>query len=416
MIVTDHHPPGERLPDCPIVHPVVCGYPFAGLCGAAVAHKLAERLRAAPPPRPASSPRPGARPRPRRAGDGRRHGPARRREPDPDPARARRAAARPATRAARPDRAAKVEPERLDEGDIAFRLAPRLNAAGRLYRADAGVELLQHRGRARGPGEIAAELDAANHERREIEREVYGGRSAALRELPEELREAPGLVLAGEGWHPGVVGIAASRMVERHRPARGAALDRRQRPRPRARAAASPVSTCSRRWTPAPEHLDRFGGHRAAAGVELDAAQDRRASGAPSPTPPRGSCPRAPPPRPERIDAVVGAEALDLRARRAARVPRPLRRGQPGGAAAGARGRGPRTCGRWGRSGKHARFSSRSGSRPRRCGRLQRRTPALERAASRPPRLHRPPRAQPLERLGRAARGARGQRPGASAP
>ena len=44
VVVTDHHRPAERLPDCPIVHPAVCGYPFPHLCAAAVAQKLAEAL------------------------------------------------------------------------------------------------------------------------------------------------------------------------------------------------------------------------------------------------------------------------------------------------------------------------------------------------------------------------------------
>ena len=111
--------------------------------------------------------------------------------------------------------AAKCEPTRLDESDLAFRLAPRINAAGRLYRADAGVELLLTEDEARAE-EIAAELGRANSERRATEREVDTAAEAARRELPEHLREAPGLVLAGEDWHPGVVGIVASRLVERH--------------------------------------------------------------------------------------------------------------------------------------------------------------------------------------------------------
>src|SRR4051812_37344465 len=44
VVVTDHHRAAERLPDCPIVHPVVSGYPFPDLCAAGVAHKLAEAL------------------------------------------------------------------------------------------------------------------------------------------------------------------------------------------------------------------------------------------------------------------------------------------------------------------------------------------------------------------------------------
>ena len=45
VIVTDHHEPPDALPDCPILHPVVSGYPFSGLCAAGVAHKLSLALR-----------------------------------------------------------------------------------------------------------------------------------------------------------------------------------------------------------------------------------------------------------------------------------------------------------------------------------------------------------------------------------
>ena len=83
--------------------------------------------------------------------------------------RSRAAARRPGLRAL--IAAAAVRAERLDEGDLAFRLGPRINAAGRLYRADAGVELMLSADRERA-AEIAAELERANHERREVEREV----------------------------------------------------------------------------------------------------------------------------------------------------------------------------------------------------------------------------------------------------
>src|SRR5262249_17205634 len=111
--------------------------------------------------------------------------------------------------------ASKCDPSRLDEGDLGLPLAPRINAPGRLYGADAGVEPLLTDDEARAK-QIAEELGRANSERRATEREVDAAAEAARRELPEELKAANGLVLAGEGWHPGVVGIVASRLVERH--------------------------------------------------------------------------------------------------------------------------------------------------------------------------------------------------------
>jgi len=263
-IVTDHHSPGAALPDCPILHPRLSGYPFADLCGTGVAHKLAIALS-------------------RRAGTAR--------DPDEDldlvalatvadlvpllgenRALVRRGLAI-ARRGLRPGLRALVaaagsDPERLDEGDFAFRLAPRINAAGRLYRADAGVELFltEDPGRAE---QIAAELDRANRERRLAEREVEGAAVAALRELPEPLRDAAGLVLAGEGWHPGVIGIVASRLVEEHwRPVVVISLDGTGGGRGSGRSIPGfdlleGLRACS-------GQLARFGGHSAAAGLELE--------------------------------------------------------------------------------------------------------------------------------------------------
>src|SRR4029077_14279547 len=85
--------------------------------------------------------------------------------------------------------AAKCDPEHLDESDLGLRLAPRINAAGRLYRADAGVELFLTEDPARA-AEIANELSRANSERRATEREVDAASESARRELPEDLQEA----------------------------------------------------------------------------------------------------------------------------------------------------------------------------------------------------------------------------------
>ena len=272
-IVTDHHePPGPAdLPDCPIVHPVVSGYPFSALCAAGVAHKLSMALREAAGTRFTQTA--GGRIDAAAAeldlvalatvadlvpliGENRRlvrQGLA-----------AMRASPRPGLRALMS--VAKVEPETVDEQALGFRLAPRINAAGRLYRADAGVELMLTDDPERAAS-IADDLDRANSERRATEREVADAAQAAYRDQPPELAEARALVLAGEGWHPGVVGIAASRLAERHwRPtvllsiegdvARGSA-----RSIPGFDLIAA-LDACS-------GHLTRHGGHRAAAGLEL---------------------------------------------------------------------------------------------------------------------------------------------------
>jgi len=330
VVVTDHHQPGPELPDCPILHPARDGYPFPDLCGTAVAWKLATALLEGSGDPPTDAPGTTPEPKPTiscatASGGG-----------SPDPCRdldlvalatvadlvplvgenralvkrgleELRCARRSGMRAL--IEAAKCEPTQLDEGDLGFRLAPRINAAGRLYRADAGVELFltEDPGRA---AEIAAELNRANGERRATEREVDGAAEAARRELPERLRDAPGLVLAGRGWHPGVVGIVASRLVERHhRPVVVVSLDGEGNGRGSGRSIPgfdllAALEACS-------EHLVRFGGHRAAAGLELrakdlDSFREAFAAHARAVLGPEDLV------RTERIDAMAGGASLGL--------------------------------------------------------------------------------------------------------
>jgi single-stranded-DNA-specific exonuclease len=259
VVVSDHHAPRDdgALPGCPIVHPALCSYPCADLCGAGVAYKLAQAL--------------GARTADEDvelvalatvadlvplAGENRRlvrEGLA-----------ALAATVKPGLRALMS--VAQADPSALDTGTLGFRLAPRINAAGRLTRADAGVELLLCEDPARARA-IARELDAVNAERRAVERRIVWEAEAQVSEVGPH----SAYVLAGHDWHPGVVGIVASRIVERyHRPAVLIALD-------------GDRGTGSGRSIPgfdllgalhagAP-HLGRYGGHRAAAGLTIDAGR-----------------------------------------------------------------------------------------------------------------------------------------------
>ena len=99
--------------------------------------------------------------------------------------------------------------------DLGFALGPRINAGGRVGKSDLGVRLLT----STDPEEartIAAELDRLNEERRAIEMLVTEQASAAA----ESQAEAPLILVSGSGWHPGVIGIVASRLKERfNRPA-----------------------------------------------------------------------------------------------------------------------------------------------------------------------------------------------------
>lgn len=105
----------------------------------------------------------------------------------------------------------------LDAGQVVYMLAPRINAAGRMGQSDLAVELMLTQDRERAAA-IAAELDALNAARREEEKQIM---AEALEQGKEQAEEGRlGLVLHGETWHPGIIGIVASRIVEAlHRPA-----------------------------------------------------------------------------------------------------------------------------------------------------------------------------------------------------
>ena len=203
-IVTDHHRPGENLPDCIVVDPLLGDYPFRWLCGAGVAFKLVaaaggadaamERIDLAAIATVADivsltgenraivhlglerinrAPRPGV--------------------------------------AALMERA-RVEPGKLDSQGIAFRLAPRLNAGGRLGSARRSFELLMQTEDFLAVAQ-ADELEEENSRRQSIEREIQAQAEAQLRDLDFSAHRI--LLARGEGWNPGVIGLAASHLREK---------------------------------------------------------------------------------------------------------------------------------------------------------------------------------------------------------
>jgi single-stranded-DNA-specific exonuclease len=261
VIVTDHHRPGEALPDCTVVHPALGDYGCPELCASGVVLKLSEALHAA-------AGRSGA-----GAGE------------DADLAalatvcdlvplrdenrRIVREGLVELGRTRKPGLRALMEvsgvvPAELSEHSLGFRLGPRINAAGRMQRADAALELLLTDDPARA-GEVARELDFLNRDRQEAETRILFAAEAAAAAQAHQAA----IVVAGDGWHPGVVGIVASRLVERwRRPCVVIAVeDGSGRGSGRSISAYdlhAGLAACS-------EHLTRFGGHRMAAGVELDA-------------------------------------------------------------------------------------------------------------------------------------------------
>jgi single-stranded-DNA-specific exonuclease len=260
VVVTDHHRPGEALPDCPLVVTRPSDYPFPELCGTGVVYKLGQALLGPDAP------------------ELRRHldlvAVATVADVVPLVGENRSlaiAGLRALARTQKPGlqalmRAARVDPATVDAGAIAFRLAPRINAAGRLGDPSAALELLltDDADEAR---RLADRLEELNRDRQAVEDRIVRAAIAQVEEWPEAKRRRRAYVLWGDDWHEGVIGIVASRLVERyHRPVvliagtdglwKGSG---RSIPSFDLHAA---LGGCAR-------HLERFGGHRAAAGLSI---------------------------------------------------------------------------------------------------------------------------------------------------
>jgi single-stranded-DNA-specific exonuclease len=262
VVVTDHHRPVDEFPDCPVVATLKGDYPFAGLCGTGVVWKLAEALLGAEHPfldrhldivalatvadvvplvdenralalaglrRLAQTQKPGLQMLMRVAG---------------------------------------VDPAACNEGAIGFRLAPRINASGRLGRPEAALSLLLSEDPAEAK-KLAEQLEDLNRERQAVEERILRAATAEIESWPEPRRRHRGYVVAGEDWHEGVIGIVASRLVERFgRPVvliAGSASGGDWKGSGRAGGTFDlhgALTACS-------SDLERFGGHRAAAGLAI---------------------------------------------------------------------------------------------------------------------------------------------------
>jgi single-stranded-DNA-specific exonuclease len=261
VVVTDHHRPADTLPDCPIVATRPSSYPFPELCGTGVVYKLGEALL------------------------GTEH-PAVRRNLDlvalatiadvvplVDENRALAAAGLRALAATgRPGlqalmRSAGVDPAAVDSGAVGFRLAPRINAAGRLGRPDVALELVltDDVAEARRHADTLEEL---NRDRQAVEDRILREATAAVDAMPESRRRRRGYVLWNEDWHEGVIGIVASRLVERfHRPV---VLVTRSHDAWKGSGRSIPSFDLHGALKACSANLERFGGHRAAAGLSID--------------------------------------------------------------------------------------------------------------------------------------------------
>jgi single-stranded-DNA-specific exonuclease len=161
---------------------------------------------------------------------------------------------------------AKLADQKLNSEHVGFWLAPRLNAAGRMGHARLAVELLTYADETQA-GEIAAFLDQQNRSRQNTEKQIFRQACAMIEEqnLASDARRA--IVLASEGWHAGVIGIVASRIVDRFgRPTIMIALDNNK------------GQGSARSISPFQMHvalercshlLEGFGGHAMAAGISI---------------------------------------------------------------------------------------------------------------------------------------------------
>ena len=265
VIVTDHHRPlsselGASLPDCPIVATRPSDYPFPELCGTGVVYKLGQALFGVDSEIP------------------KRHldlvalATIADVVPLLDENRSMviaglRALARTQKIGLQAlMRVAGVDPAAIDAGAVGFRLGPRINAAGRLGHPKAALELLL----TDDPDDarrLAHSLEDLNKERQAVEGRIVREAIAQVESWPEEHKQRRAYVVAGADWHEGVIGIVASRLVEKfNRPVvliAGGEGDWKGSGRsiPSFDLHAG-LGACS-------ELLERWGGHRAAAGLSI---------------------------------------------------------------------------------------------------------------------------------------------------
>ncbi|MEP6893452.1 MAG: single-stranded-DNA-specific exonuclease RecJ [Gaiellaceae bacterium] len=260
VIVTDHHRPGDTLPNCPIVATRPSDYPFPDLCGTGVVFKLAQALLGAEHPALA------------RNLDLVALATIADVVPLVDENRSLAIAGlRALAQTRRPGlvallKSARVDGAAIDATAVGFRLAPRINAAGRLGRPDLALELVLTED-AEVAALLADELEALNRDRQAVEDKILRSAIRQVEEWPEERRARRGYVLWSEDWHEGVIGIVASRLVERFNRPVVLVAGSGETWKGSGRSVSAfdlhaALASCS-------SLLERFGGHRAAAGLSI---------------------------------------------------------------------------------------------------------------------------------------------------
>ena len=164
--------------------------------------------------------------------------------------------------------ASKLEGQRVDSEEAGFVLGPRLNACGRMGHAREAVEMLTTADPARARA-IASELNTQNDERRNVERRIFEQACERLEASGAVDDATRSIVLADEGWHAGVIGIVCSRLVGRyHRPT--ILLQHQSGELKGSGRSIDGFDLCAALHACA-THLDKFGGHEMAAGLTMRA-------------------------------------------------------------------------------------------------------------------------------------------------
>jgi single-stranded-DNA-specific exonuclease len=280
LIITDHHKLSEQLPNaCGIIHPALPGfdYPFHGLCGAAVAFKLAWAIcqHASQAKKVTAALRDFLLQATTLAALGTvadvvplldenriivRHALKLMKEHSPLGLKALMLQTK------------LDQKNTLSAEDIAFTLAPRLNAAGRLGQAQLGVELLTTQDPKRA-ATLAEYIDRLNVDRESLERSVV---IAATKQAKEQfdIENDSALVLAGPGWHLGVIGVVASRLSEKyHRPVVIIGMDSTGQKPATGSARSQGIIDLHATLQQCTDHLLSCGGHAAAAGLRIEERQ-----------------------------------------------------------------------------------------------------------------------------------------------
>jgi single-stranded-DNA-specific exonuclease len=277
LIVTDHHQLGDAIPQAAaIIHPGLPGhpYPFAGLSGAGVAFKLAWAL--------CQNKSGGKRVTPQlknfllQAVGLAAIGTVADMVPLLDENRALvyhglgSLLQRPVPGLTEMMKITKLDQKKyLGSEDIGFTIAPRLNAAGRLGQATLAVELLTSDDVSRSSS-LADYLHQLNKSRESLERSVFLGANKQALEAIDSGSEGA-LVLGARGWHAGVIGIVAGRLVEKfHRPVLLVALDEMDIKPGLGSARSVPGFNIAKGLAVCRENLISHGGHAAAAGFQID--------------------------------------------------------------------------------------------------------------------------------------------------